>query len=615
VVGENGTILYTTDGGVSWNQQSGSGNTWLNSVFFIDENTGWIAGGTYFAGLILKTFNGGVTWDTLSMDVVLYDLCFINADTGWVSGSVSGSGGIYYRTFDGGITWNPDTLDFYILKSIHFTNVNTGSIVGWADYDLEMGAIFTTTDGGNTWSPFYTNYYLNKVEFSDQNTGWLVGKNGCIFKTWDNGISWQKQSVNICDSSQYGDYHYDFNDLHFINPDTGWVVGNWFLGNIIIKTTDGGYTWEDQHSAGLYKWITSVYFIDEYTGWIGTENGGWTTGSNGDIRKTTDGGNTWFVTTYISRDISSLHFVNEDTGWAVGNYYDGHPGSHHGDILRTVDGGNTWNEQLMNPQYWLKYVYFINSDIGWVVGNEGVMLKTNNSGVDWIVQNSNTFLNINSIFFINPDTGWAVGGSYEGIDGLILYTEDGGLNWLVQSSGLSQGMSSVFFINEQTGWAVGSFWSNSGTILKTNNGGNNWFSQSKPSGRSMNSVFFVDPDVGWTVGYNGAILKTTNGGGIVSIKGDPIVSNKFPQKFTLSQNYPNPFNPITTIEFNLPKNSEVALKIFNILGEEVATLVSDRLSAGSYTYEWDASNLASGIYLYRLQAGSYIETRKMVLMW
>jgi hypothetical protein len=58
----------------------------------------------------------------------------------------------------------------------------------------------------------------------------------------------------------------------------------------------------------------------------------------------------------------------------------------------------------------------------------------------------------------------------------------------------------------------------------------------------------------------------------------------------------------------------VTLKIFNILGEEVATLVSDRLSAGSYSYKWDASNLASGVYLYRLEAGEYVETRKMVLM-
>jgi hypothetical protein len=94
----------------------------------------------------------------------------------------------------------------------------------------------------------------------------------------------------------------------------------------------------------------------------------------------------------------------------------------------------------------------------------------------------------------------------------------------------------------------------------------------------------------------------------------PQVLNNLPKSYDLRQNYPNPFNPSTTIAFDLPKTSKVTLKVFNILGEEVVTLVSEKLSAGSYSYEWDASNLASGVYLYRLQAGNNVETRKMVLM-
>lgn len=85
--------------------------------------------------------------------------------------------------------------------------------------------------------------------------------------------------------------------------------------------------------------------------------------------------------------------------------------------------------------------------------------------------------------------------------------------------------------------------------------------------------------------------------------------------FILFSAYPNPFNPATTIEFTLPRTSEATLKIFNILGEEVATLVSDRLSAGTYSYEWSRpAGIASGVYLYKLQAGDYVETRKMVLL-
>jgi hypothetical protein len=90
--------------------------------------------------------------------------------------------------------------------------------------------------------------------------------------------------------------------------------------------------------------------------------------------------------------------------------------------------------------------------------------------------------------------------------------------------------------------------------------------------------------------------------------------SQIPIEYSLDQNYPNPFNPNTTIEFDLPRASKATLVIYNILGEKVTTLVSDRLSAGSYSYEWDASGLASGVYLYRLQAGEYVETRKMILM-
>jgi N-acetylneuraminic acid mutarotase len=90
--------------------------------------------------------------------------------------------------------------------------------------------------------------------------------------------------------------------------------------------------------------------------------------------------------------------------------------------------------------------------------------------------------------------------------------------------------------------------------------------------------------------------------------------SKLPQKFALQQNYPNPFNPNSIIEFSIPKTEFVTLKVYNILGEEVATLVSERLAAGSYTYDWDAAGLASGLYLYRLEAGYFVKMRKMVLM-
>lgn len=136
-------------------------------------------------------------------------------------------------------------------------------------------------------------------------------------------------------------------------------------------------------------------------------------------------------------------------------------------------------------------------------------------------------------------------------------------------------------------------------------GGHSWpgaltnpYPNSYPTNRDINASVEI-----WNFFKNNELITTV----------EP--KNSFPPgNLSLDQNYPNPFNPSTTIEFDLPKTSEVTLKIFNILGKEVATLVSDRLSAGSYSYEWDASQLASGVYLYRLQAGTYVETKKMILL-
>ena len=84
--------------------------------------------------------------------------------------------------------------------------------------------------------------------------------------------------------------------------------------------------------------------------------------------------------------------------------------------------------------------------------------------------------------------------------------------------------------------------------------------------------------------------------------------------FKLKQNYPNPFNPTTSIEYTLTKISDVRLTIFNLQGEEVAKLVEGRFNAGEYSVEWNASNIPSGIYFYRLHTGEYVQTKKMVLL-
>lgn len=116
-----------------------------------------------------------------------------------------------------------------------------------------------------------------------------------------------------------------------------------------------------------------------------------------------------------------------------------------------------------------------------------------------------------------------------------------------------------------------------------------------------------NPPVSGVINIDGYSWNTAIGSAVEQI-------DNLPEDYSLSQNYPNPFNPSTAINFSIPEASYVSLKIFNSLGEEIETLVSEELSAGSYKYDWNATNLPSGIYFYKLQTGIFVETKKMILL-
>ncbi len=134
---------------------------------------------------------------------------------------------------------------------------------------------------------------------------------------------------------------------------------------------------------------------------------------------------------------------------------------------------------------------------------------------------------------------------------------------------------------------------------------------------SIRGIYFVNSLIGYAVGNAGVILKTTNGG-ITYLRND---NSNIPQSFSLSQNYPNPFNPVTKIKFQIPvaplsfgEGQGVRLVIYDALGREVAVLINEQLSPGKYETEWDASSFPSGVYFYKLTAGDFVDTKKMVLI-
>ena len=149
-----------------------------------------------------------------------------------------------------------------------------------------------------------------------------------------------------------------------------------------------------------------------------------------------------------------------------------------------------------------------------------------------------------------------------------------------------------------------------GTILKSTNSGSNWNPQYSTTNNTLYSVSFANDDIGYAVGNNGTILKTTSGGTI----GIKQISELVPASYSLFQNYPNPFNPSTNIRYSLPKNSLVKLIIFDALGKEVETLVNEKQSTGTYEATFNGSQLPSGVYFAKLEAGTYNNIINMLMI-
>ncbi len=380
------------------------------------------------------------------------------------------------------------------------------------------------------------------------------------------------------------------NSVFFIDQNIGWVVGD---SGTIINTADGGISWTPQVSGTFYG-LNSVFFADA--------SNGWAVGYRNTILHTTNGGTSWTLQNSGMPSFLgfySVFFNNVSTGWVTGQNI----------ILYTTDGGANWIPQLQYLSHTdLRSIHFIDEVKGWAVGDNdygGIIYHTTDGGIDWSLQNYGIQIDhLFSVYITDSLTGWAVGQTYDGgLYGIIIHTTDGGY-WTDQIV-ISPPLHCIFFIDSSTGWTVG----DQGIIMHTVDGGINWNTQESGTSNILQAVSFTDENNGTAVGYGGIILRTTNGG--VTFVRDETTQ---PTKFGLEQNHPNPFNPTTKINYSIPEYSNVTLKVFDILGNEIETLVNEEKPVGAYELNWTSGHLPSGVYFYRIQAGDFIQTRKMILM-
>jgi hypothetical protein len=338
-----------------------------------------------------------------------------------------------------------------------------------------------------------------------------------------------------------------------------------------------------------------------------------------------------------------------------------------GTVVYTTNGGISWNEQQTNVTSLLHHIQFVSPLTGFVSGEQSTALETFDGGLTWqIVSDSGTTSFI--VYWIQQGLGTIL--ISDPTFSFQNFTVDGGMTWfpggfpVIYSNDVC-GVRAVFpnsvhnyywdvgilgkalwiSINEENAylefaidgqtedtldlnavslergveplslWAVG----DKGWIINSVDTGKTWQTISNNISVDLYEVSFPMQDLGWVVGNSGAILYTTNGG-VSFIDEENLYEIK--TKFSLIQNYPNPFNPVTKIKYSVSSvtlqqaqsDILVTLKVYDILGREVATLISEEKPAGEYEVEFNAVNLPSGIYFYQLKSGEYIETRKMVLL-
>jgi len=246
-VGNNGTILKTTDGGVHWNTIPSPSNKTYWKNHFVNETLGWIVG---VDGTLLKTLNTGDSWDTINLgtDEDLESIFFINDSVGWLCGR----NGVLYKTENQGITWEDKSFNQTdYLGSIVFFDDNKGFIGG-------LTTSYKTDDGGITWDTFdlIVNKSILDFCFIDNQIGWFCGEDGMIYKTEDGGNLWIEQQSNINEW---------FQEIDFVDANFGWAVGR---HGKMVYTIDGGDNWVPYlNPMASNQHIISVDFTDKRNGW------------------------------------------------------------------------------------------------------------------------------------------------------------------------------------------------------------------------------------------------------------------------------------------------------------------------------------------------------------
>ncbi len=600
-------VFRTTNSGNDWIRVAPNQGTFRNITCFARIGMSLFAGsddGFTGAGAFLST-DGGTNWSVVNCGLTnTYVEALDVSDTILFAGTL---GGGVFRSTDNGTSWSASGL----ANTRVWTLAVSGSNVFAGTTD---NGAFVSTDDGTNWTPANsglpdTNCCVCSFCSSDTSVFCTVANYG-VYRSSNNGKTW------ICVCSADPICHAG---AIFLN-NTNMFVGTCGAG--IFRSTDYGVTWTLADSSLAHPYINCFCVNDSYIFAGDTHNGVYRTSDNGDKWDQVNQGMFLIINCIV------VHGTNLYAGTTGGG------------VFLTTDDGMDWNPL---SSFCASYQGF-NGGISALVVTDTTIFISNNNYVDFSTDNGASWTELDSVHSNTPiyaltmlDTNLIAGAGGSG----IFRSSNNGISWTQVDSGLTN----------DTVWALAS--NDSDVFAGTQNGiflsthaGASWAQINK--GQSFSSAFaltvsgenlyactdagaYMSTDNGssWTaepglsksdiigIAASNNILFAATPVGVWKYQLSPTAvegHNSLPERFSLEQNYPNPFNPTTTINYQLSMNNVVTLKVYDVLGREVKMLVSEHQTAGNYSVTFNASSLPSGVYFYRLEAATFTETKKLMVL-
>lgn len=400
---------------------------------------------------------------------------------------------------------------------------------------------------------------------------------GGVFRSTDGGVNWSTASNGISNG-----------EITVLKGDDKYFyAGTWAGG--VFRSDDDGITWKDVKINSENQRIKDIAIKAPYL-FV-------TAGSANYINRSTDNGLSWETKNTGVGSIDLMAVLGQNIFGAA-----------EGKITRSTDNGESWNLVYQNSD--MKYIrsFFSRDSIIYAGSNSTdfshpytitQIVSSTDAGASWAnITNelSNVYLN-----------GMGKFGPYLlAASGTGLYrSSDNGKNWK-RTTSLMDGRISIICSNGKN-----LFGGSIEEVLISTDMGESWSDISDGITESYTHIMCL-----YVKGTN-LFAGTTTGlwkRPLSEITGVSSKTNNAPSFYSLNQNYPNPFNPVTNITFSLPLESYVTLKVYDVLGKEVAALVNEKLNRGNYSRQFNASGLSSGVYFYRLQAGSFTETKRLNIL-